>query len=305
MSFHEYKRKKSNGQDKRSSISSTGTTAKSKKHSRKTSKVRTTKVSKSSLNLDPMLKNMHRGENQSEFTQLSTTGPSRTSQIATKRKRMSSALGSCHSSTAKLVGKVHHNISLHQGPNDEDRLDFQEINVSIGDTNLSTCEVEEQHYQPLRRNLQKGFSHSIHLKPEPMQGNFLEKETVANSMATSPMMTSKFLNPKLIDQRIVNRDLINLQIKRPSSATKTQRMRELNKSFLTQSKKERKRSTSAMNRSVVSASGTKTLPKHQISSFDPSKSTIIQSHLSHKSKVSTLKHQFQSQKLLEKKTLLK
>ena len=99
---------------------------------------------------------------------------------------------------------------------------------------------------------------------------------------------SKFLNPMLIEQK-VNRDLINLQIKRPNSATKTQKMRELNRSLLTNSKRE-KRSTSV--KKSVSASASKFLTKHQISSFDPNKSTIMQSHLSHKSKVSTLKLQF-------------
>lgn len=108
----------------------------------------------------------------------------------------------------------------------------------------------------------------------------------------------------LIDQKLINRELINLQIKRPASATKTQRLRELNRSLLTQGKRER-RSISAEkhNRSIFSASGTKSLPKHQISTFDPNKSSILQSHISHKSKVSTLKHQFASQKIEEKKTL--
>lgn len=123
-------------------------------------------------------------------------------------------------------------------------------------------------------------------------------------MAFSPIIglqkEDKFLNPMLIDQKFINRDLINLQIKRPSSATKTQRMRDLNRSMLTQSKRDR-RSTSAdkgHNRSIISSIG---LPKHQISTFDPNKSTIIQSHMSHKSRVSTLKTHFTSQKNLEKK----
>jgi hypothetical protein len=42
-----------------------------------------------------------------------------------------------------------------------------------------------------------------------------------------------------------------------------------------------------------------------MSSYDPMKSSLMQSHLNHKSKVSTLKSQFTSQKLHEKKILTK
>ena len=93
MNFNEYKRKKS---AHRSSISSTGTSViKSKRHSRKGSKVskmRTTKASKSSMNFD--LKNRE----SVDLTQLSTTvGPSRTSVIASRRLRASSGMGSVKS----------------------------------------------------------------------------------------------------------------------------------------------------------------------------------------------------------------
>jgi len=56
--------------------------------------------------------------------------------------------------------------------------------------------------------------------------------------------------------------------------------------------------------SLTNNSATK-LPQHMISTFDPNKSSIMQNHLSHKSKVSTLKNQFVSQKALEKKMLQK
>lgn len=65
-----------------------------------------------------------------DFTQISTSvGPSRTSQVATRRKKVNSGHGSFNSTQTKNKSKHHHNISLHVDPNDNEQ--FLEINNSI------------------------------------------------------------------------------------------------------------------------------------------------------------------------------